>query len=188
MKKLLVTLAAVLVSASVFAQGTIQFSTFNSARGVNAPVYAPGGTAAGIGAGSLGTVNAQLFLVGTGGALTALTPATTFNTAATAANRYVLIPTSNVTVDGVPAGGNATVILRAWVGNSYDVAKASGTSGESAPLLVNNLGGTPAGGGAPLQPAVLTGLQGFELVTVPEPSTLAFGLLGAAALLYRRRK
>ncbi|HEX7859689.1 MAG TPA: PEP-CTERM sorting domain-containing protein [Verrucomicrobiae bacterium] len=183
MKKLLVTLAAVLVSASAFAQGTIQFSTFNSARGVNAPVYAPGGTAAGTGAGTLGTVNAQLFLVGAGGALTALTPATTFNTAGGAASRYVLIPTSNVTVPNVPAGGSANVILRAWIGADYDSATIRN---QSAQLTVNNLGGTPAGGGAPLQPAVLAGLQGFELV--PEPSTLAFGLLGAAALLYRRRK
>jgi len=191
MKKLLVTLAAVLVSASAFAQGTIQFSTFNSARGVNAPVYAPGGTAAGTGAGTLGTVNAQLFLVTGSGATatyTALTPATTFNTAGGAASRYVLIPTSNVIVPNVPAGGSANVVLRAWVGSSYDVAAATGTSGQSTVLTVNNLGGTPASGGAPLQPAVLAGLAGFELVTVPEPSTLAFGLLGAAALLYRRRK
>jgi hypothetical protein len=162
MKKLLVTLAAVLVSVSTFAQGTIQFSTFNSARGVNAPVYAPGQMAInGAGAGTLGTVNAQLFLVGAGGALTALTPATTFNTANPTAARYVLLPTSNVIVDSVAPGGSATVILRAWQGASYDTATLRG---ESQPVVVQNLGGQPPGGGAPLQPAVLAGLQGFELV------------------------
>ncbi|HEX7859688.1 MAG TPA: MYXO-CTERM sorting domain-containing protein [Verrucomicrobiae bacterium] len=183
MKNLLVTISALIIGLSAHAQGTIQFSTFNSARGVNAPFYAPGGTAGGIGIGSLGTVNAQLFLVGTGGAVTALTPATTFNTAGGAASRYVLIPTSNVIVPGVPAGGSATVLMRAWMGDSYETATIRG---QTAPLTVNNLGGIPPGGGAPLQPAVLAGLQGFEVF--PEPSTLAFGLLGAAALLLRRRR
>ena len=182
MKKLLVTLAAVLVSVSTFAQGTIVFNTRIVGQ-VDAPVFAPGQRAInGQGAGSLGTVNAQLFLVGAGGALTALTPATTFFTGTTAANRYVQIPSQNVTVPGVAAGSQATVLLRAFQGASYDAATLRG---ESVPITIT-VGGTPAGGGAPLQPATLTGLQGFELV--PEPSTLAFGLLGAAALLYRRRK
>ena len=183
MKKLLVTLAAVLVSVSTFAQGTIVFNTRIVGQ-VDAPVWAPGGTGT-TGAGSLGTVNAQLFLVGAGGALTALTPATTFFTGATAANRYVQIPTSNVTVPGVAAGSPATVILRAWQGASYDAAVGgAGAYGQSNPITIT-LGGQPPTG-APLQPAVLSGLQAFTLV--PEPSTLAFGLLGAAALLYRRRK
>jgi hypothetical protein len=182
MKKLLVTLAAVLVSVSTFAQGTIAFNTRIVGQ-VDAPVWADSTRTAG--AGSLGTVNAQLFLV-QGGVYTALTPATTFFTGTTAANRYVVVPNSNVTVPGVAAGTQASVVLRAWVGNSYDVAAATGTSGQSAPITIT-LGGQPASG-APLQPAVLTGLQQFDLVTVPEPSTLAFGLLGAAALLYRRRK
>jgi len=179
MKKLLVTLAAVLVSVSTFAQGTIVFNTRIVGQ-VDAPVWAPGGTGT-TGAGSLGTVNAQLFLVGAGGVLTPLTPATTFFTTATAANRYVQIPSSNVTVPGVAAGSQATVVLRAFNGATFE---ASTINGQSAPITIT-LGGQPPTG-APLQPAVLSGLQGFELV--PEPSTLAFGLLGAAALLYRRRK
>jgi len=182
MKKLLVTLAAVLVSVSTFAQGTIAFNTRIVGQ-VDAPVWAPGGTGT-TGAGSLGTVNAQLFLVGGApGArtYTALTPATTFFTGTTAANRYVVVPNSNVIVPTVGAGQQATIVLRAFNGASYEASQIYGQSGE----ITITLGGQPATG-APLQPAVLAGLQGFELV--PEPSTLAFGLLGAAALLYRRRK
>lgn len=48
---------------------------------------------------------------------------------------------------------------------------------------------------APAPPASLTGLQSFTLTAsggptpvVPEPSTIALGLLGAAALFLRRRK
>ncbi|HEX7860981.1 MAG TPA: hypothetical protein VF773_11675 [Verrucomicrobiae bacterium] len=183
--KQMLTLAALFVSISAFAQGIILFQTYDSSHGVNAPVYLPGGT---YGAGFLGTVNAQLFLVGAGGALTALTPATTFNTPAEypgnpSAMKYIVRPASYVIVPGVEPGGSATVILRAWVGSGgYDAATVKN---ESAPLVVNNLGGTPAAGGNPLEPGYLTGLQAFELI--PEPSALAFGLLGTAALLYRRR-
>jgi hypothetical protein len=59
MKKLLVTLAAVLVSVSTFGQGTILFNNRVTPQ-VDAPVSRPDGTGAGAG------VNAQLFLV-TGG-------------------------------------------------------------------------------------------------------------------------
>jgi hypothetical protein len=43
---------------------------------------------------------------------------------------------------------------------------------------------------APAPPASLTGLQSFTIQpdAIPEPSTIALGLLGAAALFLRRRK
>jgi hypothetical protein len=177
MKKLLVTLAAVLVSASVLGQGTINFAT-RIAGIVDAPVFKPDGVT---GAGAGTAANAQLFLVGAGGALTPLTPVTTFRaTPAGAAQNYV-IPVE-VTVPGVATGGSATVRLRAWEGASYDTASVFG---QSADLVVNNLGG-PVTGAPPATPANLAGLQGFTMI--PEPSTMALGLLGAAALLYRRRK
>jgi hypothetical protein len=179
MKKLLVTIAAVLVTASTFAQGTILFNTRIVGQ-VDAPVYQPDGTT-GAGPGAVG----QLFLV-QGGTYTALTPATTFRdgTANAIAARYVTQPATAVTVPGVAAGASASIVLRAWMGapgSSYDSAAIRG---ESSPITIS-LGGTPAQG-APIPDAVLTGLQGFTMV--PEPSTIALGLLGAAALLYRRRK
>ena len=176
MKKLLVTLTAVLVSAATYAQGTITFSTFvPGAANVDARVQRQDGTGAGP------SVNGQLFLL-SGGTYTALTPATTFRDGSSnpTAAFYVVPPASAVTVPGVAANTQATIVLRAWEGASFDTAVVKG---ESAPLTLT-LGGTPAVG-APLPPAFLSGLQGFTLV--PEPSTLALGLLGAAALLYRRR-
>jgi hypothetical protein len=172
MKKLLVAIAAVLVSVSAFAQGSVQLN--NRIVGVvDAPVSRPGGLGAGAG------VTAELVLIGPGGSQTVLTPSTGFRTTSAAGAFYV--NPIDITVPGVQAGQNATFILRAYEGASF---ATSSLRGESAPVTVS-LGGTPPGG-APLPPAALAGLQGFQLV--PEPSTIALGILGAAALLLRRRK
>jgi hypothetical protein len=172
MKKLLVTLTAVLVSVSAFGQGTVIFN--NRIGSVDAPVRRPDGTGAGAG------VTAQLYLVGAGGALTALTPTSTFRTTSAAAAFYLNQVT--VTVPGIAAGNPGTFRIRAWEGASYDTAVLKG---ESNDVTITQLGGQPSTG-APIPDPALAGLQGFTLV--PEPSTMALGLLGAAALLYRRRK
>jgi hypothetical protein len=172
MKKLLVTLTAVLVSASTFGQGTILFN--NRTGNIDAPVKRADGTGAGAG------VTAQLFLV-TGAAgsetYTALSPTTTFRTTSPAAAFYV--NQVSVGVPTVAPGQSATVVMRAWEGASYDTAVIKG---QSNPVTLPALGG----GSPPLPDALLNGLTTFTLV--PEPSTMALGLLGAAALLYRRRK
>jgi len=171
MKKLLVTLAAVLASVSAFAQGQIVIKnnglTDAAGNSYNAPVT-----------GDTTGATAQLFLVGAGGALTPLTPTTTFRTGAAAP--YVTAVA--VDVPGTTPGGSGTFRLRAFVGSSYDTASVRG---ESADFTVAGLGGQPASG-PPLTPPNLNGLQSFALV--PEPSTIALGVLGAAALLIRRRK
>jgi hypothetical protein len=178
MKKLLITLAAVLVSASTFAQGTIKFNNRLTGQ-VDAPVSYLVST---VGAGSVAGAMAQLYLIPATGAPVALTPATTFRTTSAAAMFYVNEPTSGISVPGVAAGQTANIQLRAWVGaDSYETALQRGESN----IIPVSLGGVPAVG-APIPDAVLTGLQGF--IIVPEPSTMALGVLGAAALLFRRRK
>ena len=138
------------------------------------------GTGAGAG------VNAQLFLVtpsGGSATYTALNPATTFRTTSAAAAFYVVQPPGPVIVPTVAPGQQATVVMRIWegaVGSSYDMALLKC---QSNPITLT-LGGVPATG-APIPDAVLVGLQIF---CMPEPSTMALGLLGVAALLYRRRK
>jgi hypothetical protein len=185
MKKLFVTLAAVLVSVSALAQGTVNFNNFVGTQAnptVNAPIYAPGGTA---GAGSVGAV-AQLFLVTGSGATATYTPVgvtSGFRTASASnptLNAYI---TGNNNMDiGRPAGSSVTLVLRAWVGASYDAATLFG---QSNPVTVT-LGGITDPTKPADFPANLVGLQSFTLV--PEPSTIALGVLGAAALLFRVRK
>jgi hypothetical protein len=180
MKKLLIALAAVMITAASYGQGQVVFAN-KVGTAVDAPVFIQG-TQTGPGAG----YSVQLYLSGAGGSLTALTPASTFRAAGTGsaaiADRYWVNQT--VDVPGVASGGNATFVVRAWQTSkgSFDAAKAANDGwGESSPFTV-------AVGGGTLPPANLTTLQGFTVTVVPEPSVIALGVLGAAALMLRRRK
>jgi len=174
MKKLIITLAALMVTAAAYGQGAVTFN--NRVTGVvDARVLMPDGT--GVGAG----FTAQLLGGPAGTAvdkLTALTPTTTFRTSSAAAQGYV--NSVDVTVTGVAAGAQATLVMRAFNGADY---ASSALKGQSAPITV-------ALGGGTLPPANLTGMVGFSVAgtVIPEPSTFALGALGAVVLLFRRRK
>ena len=179
MKKLLIALAAVFITAASYGQGQLVFNT-KVGTTVDAPVLIAG-TQNGPGP----TFTAQLYL-SSGGSLTALTPATVFRApqagAGAIANRYV--QPVDITVPGVASGANATLVMRAWETAKYanaDAAKTGGELGESAPITI-------ALGGGLLTPANLVGLQGFSIPVIPEPSVIALAVLGASALLLRRRK
>lgn len=178
MKKLIIALAALMVTAAAYGQGLVSFQ--NRQTGVvDARVLLPDGTGAGVG------FTAQLMGGAAGTAvdkLVALTPTTTFRSTSAAAQGYV--NPLDVTVPGVAAGAQATLIMRAFNGASYD---SSLIRGQSGPITVG-LGGIPAGGGPPLTSPVLAGMGSFTLQIIPEPSTIALGVLGAAVLLFRRRK
>jgi len=173
MKKLLVAIAAVLVTAASYGQGQINFNNRVAAANISAPVTLPGGAGAGTEAG----MKTQLFLVGAGGTKTAVGDVGTFRATPAAATGF-MSQSVTVIVPGIDVGGSATVVMRAWNGATYE---GSLIYGESAPVTVTLGGGTGV-------PADLVGLQGFVLTVVPEPSTIALGVLGAAALLLRRRK
>jgi hypothetical protein len=173
MKKLLVALAAVLVTAASYGQGQVNFNNLDALADKSKGIYRPDGTT-GAGAG----ITAQLFLVGAGGVLTALTPPTTFFTDPGA--EFLLNPV-DVTVPNVAGGGSATFRVQAWdtqLGSYTAALAANGLRGESGDF-VNKVGG----GTLPPENTVFTGFT-----MVPEPSTIALGVIGAAALLLRRRK
>jgi hypothetical protein len=180
MKKLLIALAAVMITAATYGQGQVVFANRVGAAGLDAPVLIAG-TQTGPGPG----YSAQLFL-SAGGSLTPLTPTSVFQAAGTgtAAIRDRYWEARTVDVPGVAAGNNATFVVRAWQTSkgSFDAAKAANDGwGESAPFQV-------AVGGGTLPPANLTTLQPFNVTVIPEPSVIALGVLGAAALMLRRRK
>ena len=184
MKHCLVTLAALMVAASSFAQGTVIFN--NKVTGsVDARVsYASSG-------GLIpadGTFVAQLYASAPGGTLAAVGAAVPFRNTPAAGLGYIN-PTgidTTRTIPGVAESGSAQVKMVAWassLGATYEAAKATGGGfGESSVITVGTGGGlTPAQN--------LVGLAAFTISTiVPEPSIAALGLLGAGLLLIRRKK
>jgi len=88
-----------------------------------------------------------------------------------------------------PPDTMVTVEIRAWDNGaeSYEAALALGTGnvGTSGRLNTMTLGGV-----AIPDLIIQGGLQGFNLTIVPEPSTIALGILGGlgAMVLLRRRK
>jgi len=180
MKKLFVILACMVTTLATYGQGQVNFNT-RVIPDVDIKVpLSTGGFAEGT------DFTAQLFggPVGTAeNALTPLTPTTTFRSGNAAG--YVT-PAGAVTVPGVAEGAPAALQLRVWAtsgqyagGGTFDTSLASG---KSAVFTSPNLGGTLT------TPPNLVGLTAFTVTVVPEPTTIALGLLGAAALLLRRRK
>lgn len=169
MKKLILAVAAVMVSVAAFAQGLI---TFNNRVGtaINGRVTFADGPNAGQGVGAGYT--AQLFAGVDANSLTALVPTTDFRISSAAAQGYV--NAVDVIVPGIAAGAKATVVMRVFDSTGFK-------AGESAAITITLGGGT-------LPPANLEGLQPFTASIIPEPSTIALAVLGIGALLLRRRK
>jgi hypothetical protein len=181
MKHCLVTLAALLVAASTYAQGTVNF--VNKITGtVDARVmYGTGGAVGG------GTTSDTMFvaqLVQTSGTAGPVGAPIAFRNSGAGTGYWV---GETRTLAGIAENASATVKVVAWstsLGATYDeaVAKGQGGVGESAPITINTGGGLNP-------PAALVGLQGFSLTPiVPEPSIAVLGLLGAGLLLIRRKK
>jgi len=178
MKKLLIALAAAFIAVASYGQGQVVFAN-KVGTTVDAPVTVAGSNPT-VGPGP--AWSAQLFLAGANNSLTALGTPTTFRAAGTGgaavADRYWVTQTVDVPV---AAGSDANFVVRAWQTSfgSYDAAVNA--RGASDQFTANVGGGT-------LPPSNLTTLKAFQVTIVPEPSIIALGVLGASALLLRRRK
>jgi len=216
MKKSLITLALVVCTITAFGQGQLNFNT-RVGTVILAPVYLPeagdsllekhGNTATGIPAGTQtytgGVIpasqgagySAQLFagpLGTTDENLTPLTPITTFRTQTALAGFIINVSTI---VPGVAANSQARAQMRVWqnLGNTVTswTDALTRAAGNSTYQLGDGLSfDTPALTALPASPADPIGIQSFNVHTVvPEPSTIALGVLGLGALvLFRRRK
>lgn len=186
MKKLLTIAASFIVCLAAMAQGTVNFannaSTLIKFDTVNSPTALQGLPVGSAGGPVSADWHISLFLNGTTTPLGA-----NASLLATTPGRFL---GGTRTVDGVGAGGSATFQVAAWSGTaaSYVDALASGNpsvyTGITGPITVTLGGGTlPAGA----LTAANSGFTGVNVSPVPEPSIVALGLLGAAALLIRRR-
>jgi hypothetical protein len=173
MKKLIIAMAALMVSVAAYGQG--QF-VFNNRIGteVNARFVLPGETTTSSVGGEGWSVQLLGGPEGTAvGQLVALDPSsTTFRGAAgTTTAGYVVGVTP--AVPGVAIGGNASVLLR--------VVGPGGIAQDFGPFTVSGLGG-----GTTTPPNLQLGTN--PLTVVPEPTTLVLAALGLGGLLALRRR
>jgi hypothetical protein len=180
MKKALLTLAAVAMASSAFAQGTILFFNGDISDGTGgvyqAEVKRQNGTGAGTG------ITAGLFFASDPDTATPIATTTFFGSTG-------FFATANeVPVTGKAPGTTADLQVRAWETSAGSFAAAKGGAG-----LYGSSGAftsLPLGGPNPPNPAIpspdMRGLQSFTLV--PEPTTYALGLLGLGALAMMRRR
>lgn len=173
-KTLVIALAASLVAIGVQAQGTVSFANSAATRITlfESGDPAPTGTAVGL---YWGTSSDEAGL--------ALGP--TANLIAPG-----IFVAGTRAIAGAPENSMIWVQVRAWSG-AFDNYEDAFNSGDPSVLEgKSNIFQVPTGGGVN-PPGVLTGtgrLEAFTVQPVPEPSTIALGLLGLAGLLAIRRR
>jgi len=195
MKKILLTAMGVAcLTVSGYSQGLVQFANFSGTAG--GKVYsgstntlATGSTTLELFYGPAGDTLAELLALNTGKIFT-------YNISTTPSISGEFFYGTVTT--GQPAGGgsadatlNVELAIAGWTGGAanYQAAVAAG-----GPIGITAAFGNPTGGGGspPSTAATLvdwTGANSLVITSSPEPTTLALGGLGAAALLmFRRRK
>ena len=190
MKKLITIVAGVLlVNLSALAQGTVLLQ--NIGAGLNQPVKDVNGVNIAGGA----PITMELL----GGATQAsIAPfATAVTTTTWLAGGYFGVGGAEKVLPGLASGTFPFFQLRAWVNtggvNTYIGALAAGQAYVPSAQWQLIAGGGLSGLGnptasPPVPAPALFGMPAFTLVPVPEPSTILLGVLGAASLLFRRRK
>jgi len=132
-----------------------------------------------------------------------LVAGTTANLYTVAGNIGLYNSTTTATIPGVAGGSAAQLEIKAWYnGNgAYPTYEAAAAASPVVPTGYSTIGaetlvalpGTPADLPAPGESQTLAGgITSFSLTgatsTVPEPSTIALGIMGASAFLMRLRR
>ncbi|MBK9137286.1 MAG: PEP-CTERM sorting domain-containing protein [Verrucomicrobia bacterium] len=178
MKKNILAAVAVIACAGAMAQGTLNLSTTPSAVGSSQVVTESDGVTKLTGPTYVG----QLYAGATEASLAPIGNVSPFLTGSGAG--YWRGTPNPIAVPGIALGGSGFAQLWAWDSSfsSFDAALAAGKAGKSEVFAIT----TGGHGEPPAVPDNLVNFKGFSLI--PEPSTIALGLLGAASLLFFRRK
>jgi hypothetical protein len=187
MKQILAILG-VSIAATTFAcaQGTIAFQSLGSSSAgpttVNAPVFNTDGLTLLSGAG----FSVQLYAGPDDGSLAPIGSPIGFLSGPFAG---YFDGSDNLPVTGFAQGATPRLQVRAWdnQGGSVTSYESAMIRGASAAFTSPALGDDTA----PYDPSTIPvpqGLTSFSLALVPEPSVVALGILGAAAVIFRRRK
>jgi len=180
MKKLLIVVGLVAAGLGAWAQGSVNFANVilgATPRLLDAPIFNIDGTTRLQGSG----FTAQLWAGTSANSLSAVGTGSPFLASAAGAGYF---QGGALTIPNIAGGSVAFLQVRVWDNTGGATWLTSQKIGQSATFSLT-LGG---GGTPPSVPANLIGLTGFNLHLVPEPATLAFGVLGIAALFLRRRK
>jgi len=215
MKKLVLTMALLAGATMGYAQGTINWTDYvspsGSGAGFSVTIFGPatptspaqnlGNTSADLPAGTATYAGAPLsgsafevgLYVGTseGAAQNAVVSGSPIATSSFltggSAGTWFLSSLLTATDNGDAPGTKVFVALAAWStaggASSYAAATERGFSTSSVTL-------TEGGGSPPVTPPSLqgTGITDFAIGSVPEPSTIALGVMGASAFLMRLRR
>jgi hypothetical protein len=193
MKKFLTTLsaAALLIGfgdSARAANGQLNFETFDSQDLANHLVFLTDGATKVQGPGIVG----RIFIGSTAdfGAMNTIgNGAAPFLTGGAAGFIDASVANAGlITSTGFDSGQSIFYSLAAWDNSTGDGSFGDSLlRGNSVPVMIN-VGGTLANGDpGPVAPTLNT-FANFNLEVVPEPSTVALGVIGGLALLMRRRK
>lgn len=189
MRKLIALFAVTVVTVSALAQGTVDFRNGGPAFATVANRLV--NNTLGSGAAPLVGTDfvAQLYFGSAGtaaGSLTAVSASPVAFRVATTASPGTWSGGGSRTLAGIVSGATATLQVRVWNATAYpagyDAAfAAGGVTGASDPFAYT----VPAAGSPPAA-FFMENMRTFNLV--PEPSTIALGVLGLAGLVFIRRR
>jgi hypothetical protein len=190
MKKILLTLALVAATAASYGQGTIAFGNTIASR----VRYAlPGQPVTDLPV----TVRANfgVFFSTTSGVESQLQIANPALGTSSTANAGIIVAAGTYAIVGGPELATVFMQIRGWdaqFGNDWAAAKAAGALYGQTDVRSVTLASALGPGTAIWQSATATDPKKFNPITlsiVPEPSTIALGVLGLGSLLlFRRRK
>jgi MYXO-CTERM domain-containing protein len=180
MKKLLLTLSIVCAAGVAFGQGQIGFGNATATAITNVATGNKAVTTTRVGFYANATTN-----------VTSLSPGWVNAGGFTNLAAPGVFLGGNRTLGGFPAGTPVAVQVRAWLTTAafsdYEAAlsgEGSGAFGASVIMIIN-----PAVSPTPIPQISANGLRPFTIQPVPEPSSIALGLLGLGAIaLFRRRR
>lgn len=192
MKKTAIIFSAVISAFALQAADsavTFQNNVFTPSRLVTFDnTFAAGIRGTGVRNGVDGTANyvAQLFMVGAGGAETAVGAVANFRAATT--TQPGTWSGASRTLAGVTPGTAVNLVVKVWDNSvaSYEAAAATTLTGYGKSAVFSYTQPDPV-----LLPSdtYMTGFQGFSITqNVPEPGTIALAALGVAGLVFLRRK
>ena len=162
------------LAVSVFGQGQVTLA--NNSSSLIRINDAVSGTPA-----AIGQLTFQLLAAAPGGSLAAV------GTAPSNAAIAGRIANTVFNITAVGSGLNADFQVRAWDSAFASYAAALGAGALTGQSVVFQSLTSPAGD-PPALPVTLAGKYAGFAVQVPEPSTIALGLIGAGSLLFLRRK